>query len=135
MRRRIAILTAAFATLLAASTLTATPAVAQAQQKFIVFFHSWSAEMDPAAQDVVAAAANYARQNPAMQVEVVGFASTTGSQKANMYLSLLRAQLVSDRIAEAGIAAARIARVGEGSVNAVGTSEEARRVEIVVRAP
>jgi hypothetical protein len=42
---------------------------------------------------------------------------------------------VSDRIAEAGIAPARLARVGEGSVNAVGTAEEARRVEIVVRAP
>jgi len=84
---------------------------------------------------VVAAAANYARQNPAMRVEVFGFASTTGSRQSNLYLSLLRAQLVSDRIAEAGIAPARIARVGEGSVNVVGTNEEARRVEIVVRAP
>ncbi len=135
MRRRIAILTAAFAALLAGSAMTASPAAAQAEQKFIVFFHSWSGEMDLAAQDVVAAAANYARQNPAMRVEVVGYASTTGSQKANLYLSLLRAQLVSDRIAEAGIAPARIARVGEGSVNAVGSAEEARRVEIVVRAP
>ncbi len=130
MRRRIAILTAAFAALLAVSAVPA-----KAEQKFIVFFHAWSGEMDPTARDVVAAAANYAQQNPAMRVEVVGFASTTGSQKANLYLSLLRAQLVSDRIAEAGIAAARIARVGEGSVNAVGTNEEARRVEIVVRAP
>ncbi len=130
MRRRIAILTAAFAALLAVSAVPA-----RAEQKFIVFFHSWSGEMDPTAQDVVAAAANYARQNPAMRVEVFGFASTTGSRQANLYLSLLRAQLVSDRIAEAGIAPARIARVGEGSVNAVGTSEEARRVEIVVRAP
>ncbi|MCX7378099.1 MAG: OmpA family protein [Alphaproteobacteria bacterium] len=130
MRRRIAILTAAFAALLAVSAVPA-----KAEQKFIVFFHAWSGEMDPAAQDVVAAAANYARQNPAMQVEVVGFASTTGSRQSNLYLSLLRAQLVSDRIAEAGIAPARIARVGEGSVNVVGTIEEARRVEIVVRAP
>lgn len=130
MRRRIAILTAAFAALLAASAVPA-----RAEQKFIVFFHAWSAEMDAAAQDVVAAAANYARQNPAMRVEVVGFASTAGSQKANLYLSLLRAQLVSDRIAEAGIAPARLARVGEGSVSTVGSAEEARRVEIVVRAP
>jgi outer membrane protein OmpA-like peptidoglycan-associated protein len=129
MRRRIAILSAAFALLAAA------PLPAQAQEKFIVFFHAWSAELDPAARDVVAAAANYARANPAMRVEVVGFASTVGSPRANLYLSLLRAQLVSDRIAEAGIAADRIARVGEGSVNSVGSAEEARRVEIVVRAP
>lgn len=130
MRRRIAILTAAFAALLSVSAVPA-----KAEQKFIVFFHAWSAELDSAAQDVVAAAANYARQNPAMRVEVFGFASTTGSQKANLYLSLLRAQIASDKIADAGIAPARIARVGEGSVNAVGTNEEARRVEIVVRAP
>lgn len=130
MRRRIAILTAAFAALLAASVVPA-----RAEQKFIVFFHAWSAELDPAAKDVVAAAGNYARQNPAMRVEVFGSASTTGSRQANLYLSLLRAQLVSDKLAEAGIAPERLARVGEGSVNAVGSLEEARRVEIVVRAP
>lgn len=129
MRRRIAILSAAFAAMLAVA------GPARAEQKFIVFFHAWSAELDPAAQDVVAAAANHARANPAMRVDVVGFASTQGSRQANLYLSLLRAQIVSDRLAEAGIAPARIARVGEGSVNAVGSAEEARRVEIVVRAP
>jgi outer membrane protein OmpA-like peptidoglycan-associated protein len=130
MRRRTAILTAAFAALMATAALPA-----QAQQKFIVFFHAWSAELDPAAQDVVAAAANHARANPTMRVEVVGFASTNGSQRANLYLSLLRAQLVSDRLAEAGIAPDRISRVGEGSVTSVDNAQEARRVEIVVRAP
>ena len=129
MRRRIAILSAAFAALLAVA------GPARAEQKFIVFFHAWSAELDSAAQDVVAAAANHARANPTMRVDVVGFASTQGSRQANLYLSLLRAQIVSDKLAEAGIAPARIARVGEGSVNAVGSAEEARRVEIVVRAP
>jgi cytochrome c oxidase subunit 2 len=129
MRRRIAILSAAFAALLAVA------APARAEQKFIVFFHAWSAELDPAAQDVVAAAANQARANPAMRVDVVGFASTQGSRQANLYLSLLRAQIVTDKLADAGIAPARIARVGEGSVNAVGSAEEARRVEIVLRAP
>ena len=129
MRRRIAILSAAFAALLAVA------APARAEQKFIVFFHAWSAELDPAAQDVVAAAANQARANPTMRVDVVGFASTLGSRQANLYLSLLRAQIVSDKLAGAGIAPARIARVGEGSVNAVGSAEEARRVEIVLRAP
>ena len=76
-----------------------------------------------------------ARANPAMRVDVVGFASTQGSRQANLYLSLLRAQIVTDKLADAGIAPARIARVGEGSVNAVGSAEEARRVEIVLRAP
>ncbi len=130
MRRRIAIPTAAFAALMAFATLPA-----RAEQKFIVFFHAWSAELDPAAKDVVSAAANAARANPSARVEVVGFASTVGSRQANLYLSLLRAQIVSDRLAEAGIAAGRIGRVGEGSVTSVDNPQEARRVEIVVRAP
>lgn len=129
MRRRTAILSAAVAALLALA------APARAEQKFIVFFHAWSAELEPTAQDVVNAAAAYAKANPAMRVEVFGFSSTTGSRQANLYLSLLRAQIVSDKMTEAGVDAARIARVGEGSVNAVGSVEEARRVEIVVRAP
>jgi OmpA-OmpF porin, OOP family len=134
MRRRLAllpmVLVAAFA--LAA---VAGPTTAHAQQKFLVFFHAWSAELDSAAQDVVAAAANTARQNPAARIDVVGFASTVGSQRANLYLSLLRAQLISDHLVEAGVDPSRISSVGEGSVASVESAQEARRVEIVVRAP
>lgn len=133
MRRRLAILPILFAAL--AIPLLAGAPPAQAEQKFLVFFHPWSAEFDPAARDVVAAAANTASQTPAARVDVVGFASTIGSQRANLYLSLLRAQLISDRLVEAGIDQARISSVGEGSVTSVGTEQEARRVEIVVRAP
>jgi outer membrane protein OmpA-like peptidoglycan-associated protein len=134
MRRRLMFVPMLLAAAVALSTLAGAPG-ARAEQKFLVFFHAWSAELDPAAQDVVAAAANLARQNPATRVEVVGFASTVGSQRANLYLSLLRAQLISDRLVEAGIDAARISSVGEGSVSSVDTAQEARRVEIVVRAP
>lgn len=130
MLRRPALVAAAFAALLA---LAAGPA--QAAEKFIVFFHGWSGELDPAAQDVVDAAAAHAKANPAMRVEVMGFASTIGSRQANLFLSLLRAQLVSDRLEAAGVAATRISRVGEGAVNSVASPEEARRVEITVRAP
>ena len=130
MRRRLTIMGALFAALLA---LTALPA--RASEKFIVFFQPWSAELDPAAEDVVAAAIAYAKQNAAMQIEITGSASSDGGQRANLYLSLVRAQRISDQMATAGIAPARLMRVGEGSVTAVGSAEEARRVEIVVRAP
>lgn len=134
MRRRLAILSAALAVTTALAVTMALPgAPAWANRNFLLFFNEWSAEIDPAAQDVVAAASAYARENPAMRVDVVGFASNTGSPQANLYLSLLRAQLVSDRLAAAGVAPDRISRVGEGSVTPVGTAEEARRVEIVVR--
>ena len=130
MRRRLTIMGALFA---AALALAAPPA--RASEKFIVFFPAWSAELEPAAQDVVAAAIAYAQQNTAMRVEVIGFASTNGGEKANLYLSLLRAQRIVDAMATGGVAPARLSRVGEGAVNAVGSAEEARRVEIVVRTP
>ncbi len=130
MRRRLLPLGVLFALLLA---LAAPPA--RAAEKFIVFFHPWSAELDPAAEDVVVAAIAYAKQNAAMQVEITGFASTDGPDKANLYLSLVRALRISEAMAVGGIAPARLRPVGEGEIKAVGTAEEARRVEIVVRAP
>jgi len=122
-------------TVLLAAIVAWAPVPARASQSFIVFFTDWSAGLDRPAEEVVAAAATHAQQNPAMRVEVFGFASTEGSQRANLYLSLLRAQLVSDLLEAAGIAPARISRVGEGSVSSVGSTQEARRVEIIVRAP
>ena len=130
MRRRLTIMGALFATLLALA-----PGPASANEKYIVFFPPMSAELDPAAQDVVAAAIAYAKQNPAKQVDIIGSASTVGSQQANLQLSLLRAQQIKDLMAAGGIAPARLMRVGEGEVNTVGTAEEARRVEIIIRTP
>ena len=83
----------------------------------------------------MAAAIAYAKQNAAMQIEITGSASSAGGEKANLYMSLVRAQRISDQMATSGIAPARLMRIGEGSVAAVGSAEEARRVEIVVRAP
>jgi outer membrane protein OmpA-like peptidoglycan-associated protein len=131
MRRRITLVPM----VLAAALALAAPTAARAEQKFLVFFHAWSAELDPAARDVLAAAANAARAAPTAGIDVVGYASTVGGQRANLYLSLLRAQRVSDLLVEAGIAPARIAGVGEGSVASVESPQEARRVEIVVRTP
>lgn len=65
----------------------------------------------------------------------IGFASTDDSKQTNLQLSLLRVQQSKDLMAAGGIAPARLMRVGEGEVNTVGTAEEARRVEIIVRTP
>ena len=125
MRHRLTIMGALFAAVLA---LTALPA--RASEKFIVFFQPWSAELDPAAEDVVAAAIAYAKQNAAMQIEIIGFASFNGGQKANLYLSLVRAQRISDQMATGGIAPGRLVRVGEGSVTAVGSAVHRRHTSI-----
>lgn len=116
--------------------LIAISSVALAQpQKFIVFFHPWSAELDPPARDVVALAIAHAKENPTLMIDIVGFASTNGGGRANLYLSLVRAQRLADLLAEAGIDPARISRIGEGAVSSVGSDQEARRVEIGFRAP
>lgn len=119
-----------------AAPLVVLSAAAQAQgEKFIVFFQPWSAELDPPARDVVAATIAHANANPTLHIDIVGFASTNGGSRANLYLSLVRAQRLSDMLAEAGIDPARLSRIGEGAVNSVGTAEEARRVEIGFRVP
>ena len=41
-----------------------------------------------------------------------------------------RAHLIGDRLTEAGIEPARLSRVGEGEVTAVGSAAKSRRVEI-----
>ncbi len=130
MRRRFTIMGALFAALLA---LSAPPA--RANEKFIVFFQSELTDLDSAAEDVVPAAIANARQNPAMPVEITGFASTDGDEKANQQLSLARAQKISAMIAAVSIAPGRLRSIGKGEVKSVGTAEEARRVEVVVRAP
>ncbi|MCC6717233.1 MAG: OmpA family protein [Acetobacteraceae bacterium] len=128
MRRRLTIVP-----ILLAAALVLSLQPARAQQTFFVFFSTWSSELDPAARDVIKAAAAYARANPALRIDVTGTANTNGSAKANLYLSLLRAQLVSDMLVEAGIDPARITRVGEGEVTAIGGEEESRRVGIRFR--
>ena len=52
--------------------------------------------------------------SPSRDPGETGFASTNGGGRANLYLSLVRAQRLADLLAEAGIDPARISRIGEG---------------------
>ena len=135
MRRRLMFTATILALAFAALAVAVPAAQAQKAEKFLVFFEAWSAQIEPGASDVVRAAASYAKEHPAMRVDIIGFAANDGSKSANLYLSLLRAQLVSDMLAATGIDPERISRVGEGAVNYVDSPQEGRRVEIVVRAP
>lgn len=130
MRRRLATLAA-----VCALSLAAWPVLAQKPERFIVFFEVWSAQIDPAGQEVVKAAIAHAIANPSLPIEVVGFADPAGGREANLYLSLVRAQRIFDELIAAGIAPDRASRIGEGSVSFVGSPQEARRVEILVGKP
>jgi outer membrane protein OmpA-like peptidoglycan-associated protein len=130
MRRRSLIAIAA-ATAIA---FAAGPARAK-DETFFVFFQLWSALIDPAGEDVIKAAATVAKAHPNALIDVRGYASTDGSRQANLFISLARAQLVTDGLVKHGIAAARIKRIGEGEVEFVDDPQANRRVDIVIRVP
>ncbi len=130
MRRRSLIAIAAATAIAFASG----PARAK-DETFLVFFQLWSALIDPAGEDVIKAAATVAKANPTAMIDVRGYASTDGSRQSNLFISLARAQLVTDSLVKQGIDAARIKRVGEGEVEFLDNPQANRRVDIVIRVP
>jgi outer membrane protein OmpA-like peptidoglycan-associated protein len=116
--------------LLAAATA---PGTARAETaRFIVFFGSWSALIEPAAQQVVAAAAAAAKQDATAPISITGYASTVGGAEANKLLSQLRAQMVSDELVADGIDANRIVLTATGATNFMIEPVESRRALIEI---
>jgi outer membrane protein OmpA-like peptidoglycan-associated protein len=127
MRRALAI---ALLLTLGACVMPAPPG-----QRFVVFFTEFSAQLDEPAKLAIAGAANYSKQHPAFPVQVVGLADPTGSPQANVDLSRLRAQVVSDALVAGGVPVAGITRQARGGTGFTLDSQESRRVEITVGAP
>ena len=101
-------------------------------QKYVVFFQEWSAALDEPAQSVITQAAGYVKAHPDNVVHVSGFADPTGSRKANILMSDLRAQVVVDQLQTDGVDQARIRQRGHGSMQFALSSQESRRVEISI---
>jgi outer membrane protein OmpA-like peptidoglycan-associated protein len=113
----------------------AIPRASQAEAtppRAVVFFQEWSAQLDNAAKGTIATAAEWVNQHEPARVRVVGYADPTGSVEANRLLTQLRAQVVIDALLGDGVPAARIQRKGAGSVDFADSSQESRRVEIIV---
>jgi outer membrane protein OmpA-like peptidoglycan-associated protein len=98
--------------------------------KVVVFFQSWSADIDEAAQLAVDDAVAWMKEHPRDTVHVTGFASTVGGKRANMLLADLRAQVVADRLVARGVAADRLHLAGRGATHFVENPLESRRVEV-----
>ena len=101
-------------------------------QKMVVFFQEWSAALDDDATKVINDAAGIVKADNGKHITVAGYADTTGSEAANKLLSDLRAQVVTDRLVEDGIAADSIRQAGKGETPADGFKQESRRVTITV---
>ena len=102
------------------------------QPRRVVFFTDTSAQLDGAAQAVVADAAALANRNPTVPVRVTGFADPDGNRARNEALSQTRAQNVAAALRAAGVAPSRIAVAGMGEVAMPGGPTGSRRVEIQV---
>ena len=81
-----------------------------------VFFQSWSAALDKSALNAIASAAQTAAANPSMDVVVTGGADSVGSAQANIYMSEVRAQVVSDQLVADGVTQDRIKIKANGIV-------------------
>lgn len=130
MRRMIAL--ALLLGLGACSTMTPSPQAAGGGPSYVVYFQEWSAGLDRAADNVIAAAARAAAADPAAPVHVLGSADMLGSPQANIYLSQTRAQVVADGLVRDGVAPGRIVQGARGSVQPVGGNVESRRTTITI---
>ena len=99
---------------------------------YAVFFAQWSAMLDQDALAVIRAAAAWAEQNAAVPVVLAEYLDPAGPQVI-ADLSRLRMQLIEDRLADLGIARARIDRNRRDIGDIANGSQESQRVDIVIR--
>ena len=107
----------------------------------IVLFDLDGAELKAEAQTQLVEVVQALKQQPGLEVEVVGHASAEGTESYNLALSQRRAQAVSDHLAASGVAAARISTKwrGESEPAFPNTTDEFRalnrRAEVTVLPP
>lgn len=128
MRRRLVLLAAMGLSL-------AFPALAgplNERHKVVLYFPIWSADFDTDAGKVIDSAAQWASEHPGVPLDVAGYASITGSRRANALLSDLRAQVVKDRLVAKGVPARLITILPKGGTSYIDNPLESRRVEIYI---
>ena len=125
---------------------TASRVVAVAQPMMIprpaiVLFDFDAADLKADAQAQLGEVVQALKQQPGLEVEVVGHASAEGTESYNLALSQRRAQAVGDYLAASGVAASRINSKwrGESEPAFPNTTDEFRalnrRTEVTVRPP
>lgn len=100
--------------------------------RYLVYFNEFSAFLSPDAQNVIATAAQRAREVGAKSVLIQGRASATGSPTANQKLTETRTQVVYDGLQKDGVNPAVIRQQPLGQTTTTDTSVMDRRVDIVL---
>ena len=88
-----------------------------------VLFAFDSAQLQSGAQAPLDKLASFLSERPQIQVQIVGYTDSVGSETYNQRLSERRAQSVADAMAQRGIDRARMRVAGEGESNPVATNE------------
>jgi hypothetical protein len=121
---------------------TSTTTATQTQEgRYVVYFPTGSAKLDPEAMSVIAAAADDYRRVGSTRITVRGHTDTTGSPQRNEALSKRRAKAVADELTRHGVPASAITTEGVGETDlAVQTGDQVaerqnRRVNIAVEQP
>lgn len=97
----------------------------------LVFFQTWSADLDESALRSIRSVATVARLHPNYQIWVEGYADLTGSVAANKLISETRAQVVADTLLKEGVSAGQIRQLSFGQVGTAQHSQESRRVVLI----
>ena len=100
--------------------------------RYLVYFNEFSANLSPDAQNVIATAAQRAKEVAAKTVLVQGRASATGSPAANQKLTETRTQVVYDALQKDGVNPTIIQQQPLGQTTTTDTSVMDRRVDVVL---
>ncbi len=106
------------------------PARADLPPVIVVFFVEWSGALDDTALGIIQQAAEAAQKSPGKRIVVTGYADRKGGKQADVYLSELRAQMVTDTLVADGVPAVRLKMVAAGAMPVTGVI--GRRVEIAI---
>lgn len=99
--------------------------------RLLIYFDEFSANLTQEARTIVADAARRAREEKAKAVRIEARASATGSQLANRYLAMTRAQVVADELAKDGLDPGTLRQVVIGQTGSDDPSVAERRVDII----
>lgn len=114
------------------------PAIVQrirrATPDYAVFFGQWSVLLDRDAMTVIGAAAGLAKRHPEAPVLLTEYLEPSGPSAIEA-LSGLRAQLIEEELAKAGVERSRISRTRRDVAELPGLGQESQRIDIVIRTP
>lgn len=103
-----------------------------------ILFEFDSAKINPRAMELVSRIADVMKQNPNLNIAVVGYTDNTGNFNYNIKLSQRRANAIVDQLVKDGVANNRLAGVGVGPLNPIASNDteegraQNRRVELVL---